>query len=60
MKNLKSIFTMTLGLVLTLSIVGCASSKSADSGAMASAKAEKKAKEKAYDPLGIGTTGTNP
>ena len=52
MKNLKSILTLTLGLFLAFYIVGCASSKSADSGAMASAKTEKKAKEKAYDPTG--------
>lgn len=50
MKNLKSIFTITLGLVLTLSIVGCASSKSGGTGM---AKAESKAKQKAYDPAGV-------
>lgn len=50
MKKLKSILTLTLSLVLALSIVGCASSKPADTN---TAKVEKKAKQKAYDPSGI-------
>ncbi|KOF02381.1 hypothetical protein OB69_12260 [Roseivirga seohaensis subsp. aquiponti] len=48
MKNLKSLLTLTLSLLLAVSIVGCASGK-----ASATAKVEKKAKEKAYDPRGV-------
>lgn len=48
MKNLKSLLTLTLSLLLAVSIVGCASGK-----ASATTKVEKKAKEKAYDPRGV-------
>lgn len=50
MKKLKSILTLSLGLILAVSIVGCAAGKSASSEMT---KAEKKAKEKAYDPKGV-------
>ncbi|WP_323758356.1 hypothetical protein [Roseivirga sp.] len=50
MKNLKSILTLSLGLVLAISIVGCTANKTV---ALDSGKVEKKAKEKAYDPRGV-------
>ncbi|KYG80981.1 hypothetical protein MB14_14450 [Roseivirga ehrenbergii] len=50
MKNLKSLLTLTLSLLLAVSIVGCASGKAS---ATDTAKVEEKAKEKAYDPRGV-------
>ena len=50
MKKLKSILTLTLSLVLALSIVGCASTNTAGTS---TAKVEKKAQKKAYDPTGV-------
>ncbi|WP_339700532.1 hypothetical protein [uncultured Roseivirga sp.] len=50
MKKIKSILTLALGLAIAVFIVGCAAGKSASSE---TAKVEKKAKEKAYDPRGV-------
>ncbi|MGW8122810.1 hypothetical protein ACV07N_09120 [Roseivirga echinicomitans] len=50
MKNLKSLLTLTLGMLLAFSIVGCATSKTVT---LDSTKVENKVKEKVYDPRGV-------